>query len=44
MAMPVKNCEPPALKSTWPKNTYTTTTVAMIFIATPSTALESQTR
>src|SRR5712672_1981389 len=44
MAMSVKKVEPPALSSTWPKKTYTTTTVAMILIAMPRIALESQTR
>jgi len=44
IAIPVKKVEPPALRSTWPKKTYTTTTVAMILIAMPRIALESHTR
>ncbi len=44
IATSVKKVEPPALSSTWPKKTYTTTTVAMILIAMPRIALESQTR
>src|SRR5260221_5686344 len=44
IAMSLKKVEPPALSSTWPKKTYTTTTVAMILIAMPRIALESHTR
>ncbi len=44
IAMPVKKVEPPVLRSTCPKKTYTTTTVAMILITMPRIALESHTR